>query len=211
MGQLRSCCEDLLNEYKGARERMDTRGDGSATSDFVMVPAGPSLGRAALAADPRKLVVALKTLQTTVIAQIAAALNENAARIMVGLDIGRRTSELAGDYIEVLLLGRPPELIVAENGSAMPEDVLAFEAAKERRVWTRLAIDAGCTAMGDALGWAMRGWAALWTTCSFGAQLCIEAGAADRNAQPSFHLVTIVGAVGFAYQAQYWGKAPLPG
>lgn len=194
--QLRAQCGEVAAEYRLARDRLDESGVGV---DFVLVPPGPDLMRAAVAADHRAVLASVQRLQTSLIAQVAAALNGNTSRLLLGLELGRQATEAVGDRLESLLLG--------------PVEDDQAPGAEERRVWHRLAIDAACTAAGVAVAWALRGWAALWTTCSLGAQLCIEAldGGLElglaRRPEP---LACILAALSFAYQARYWGRPPLP-
>jgi len=138
-------------------------------------------------------------------------LNENTSRLLLGLELGRRASEVFGDRLEELLLQRRQAGLDASLGEETAEQVAL---ADMRRVQLRLAVDVACTASGLAIGWALRGWAALWTTCGLGAQICLEAlddgMTLGLQEQPMFW-GGLFGVFGFAFQAWHWGRPPLPG
>lgn len=191
---LQAHAEEVSQDYKRARGQPV---DGEV-ADFVMV--GRPLG------DPRLLFASIMRLQATLIAQVAAALNENTSRVMMGLELGHRAAEAVGERLERLLLG---------PGQAGNE---------EQRIMLRMGIDAACSGLGVAMAWSLRGWAALWTTCELGAQFMLEAAdvvlASDslqeavrgRQLPPELRalLCASLAGAGFTYQAWHGGAPPLP-
>lgn len=153
------------------------------------------LGAATLSADARPFLTGLQRLQSSVVAQVAMALNQNTMRIGLGLRLGRRLADAIGAGVERLLIG----------DEEIPED---------QRSRVRFLVDMACTTSGVAIAWRLRGWAALWTSCGLGSELCLEAldaGLGVRFAERHAMLLgTSVAAFGFLYQAQHWGEPPLP-
>mmetsp|Transcript_55987 Transcript_55987/g.133410 ORF Transcript_55987/g.133410 Transcript_55987/m.133410 type:complete len:304 (-) Transcript_55987:159-1070(-) len=150
-------------------------------------------------AESRPLIGGLQRLSNTVLAQVAMALNQSTMTFGVGIHFSRRLADLCSSYVEQIMLG----------------DVDAASEANQRQV--RIIVESACTAIGLATAWLLKGWAALWSTCLQGAQLCFDSMALTMDLQGAdlapdrvAFLTTTMGVVGFFYQAQYWGKPAVP-
>lgn len=194
--ELQERWNSLRREYRRVRAdgqlAVDALGDDSvAGSDG---PAAPQL--AALALRARPLLDSLQRLQYSVIGLVAMSLNENSARLGLGIQLGMNLTRLIGPRLEMLLVGDDDS---EESGQLRP--------------YGRIAIDCLCTASGLALAWALKGWAALWTTCGLGAHLLVKSLPGPLvpvdQARREFAIGCIT-AAGFAWHAQYWGKPPQP-
>jgi hypothetical protein len=195
--------EELQERWNALRrEYRRVRADGQLAADAIAIDAGreadaphaPQL--AALALRARPLLDNLQRLQYSVIGLVAMALNENSARLGLGIQLGVHLTRLVGPRLEALLVGEEDS---DESGQLRP--------------YGRMAIDCLCTVSGLALAWALKGWAALWTACGLGAQLCMQSlpdSLLPAEESKREFAVGCLTAAGFAWQAQYWGKPPQP-
>lgn len=194
LSRLKQIAGDAALEYQRARDKMEESAGGQVVVASDGTPCVGQLGAAAVAVDTRPLLNSLQLLQSTAVAQVASALNENTMRFGLGLQLGRRLADMFGGRLETLLVG---------EGQG---------ATEAQRYYARVAIDTACTASGLAAAWALQGWAALWATCSFGARLCVEAMGVEPgdHSEGAVLVATSLAIVGFTFQAKHWGKPPIP-
>lgn len=192
LARLKQIGSDAVQEYQRARDKMEESVGGQVVVASNGAPSVGQLGAAAVAVDTRPLLNSLQLLQSTAVAQVASALNENTMRFGLGLQLGRRLADMFGGRLETVLVGDGEETTEAQ------------------RYYARVAIDTACTATGLATAWALQGWAALWATCSFGAKLCVEAMGASDDTEGAVLVATSLALVGFTFQAKHWGKPPIP-
>jgi len=217
MPSLQAKCGEIAEEFQGAAQEViigmqeqivaaAPAASAGVSAEEVSV-AGESLANldAPIQVDHRPLLAVFARLQSSGVAHVAAALNGNTARLGLALWLSQRLAEVAGPRIEVFLLvaGRKLELLPTREA----------ELSEAQRVLIRVVVDAVCTTFGLGITWALRGWSALWTTCSLGGQLCADDIAdhfgKDAIGGQTVVLATSLAAAGFAYQAQYWGRPPI--
>lgn len=191
----------LRREYRRIRadgQRVIDTGaaDGNANDALVASQPGAAPQMAVFALRARPLLESLQRLQYSVIGLVAMSLNENSAKLGLGIQLGVHLTRIVSPKLEVLLIG--------EDDS---------ETTNRLRPYARMTIDCLCTVSGLGLAWALKGWAALWSSCKLGAELCMTA--LPDNLRPPDQAkrefaIGCITAAGFAWQAQYWGKPPQP-
>lgn len=198
--QFRLQCNGILCEMLRARREAEQLHAGNEVGNSPQL----QLGRIAATPQARALLSSVADLQRSIAMQVLAALNDNAARIMIGLDVGAWLAQRVGDRLEALYLTR----LVSNDDRMDPR------AVEEHRAWFRLIFDSMCSASGVAVCWALRGWAALGATCVLGGRLCVDALQDAGWTLPAVPALppwaSLLGGSAFLYQSSYGGRPPLP-
>merc|ERR1711957_387761 len=101
-------------------------------------------------------------------------------------------SLVSGGFLERILLGERDD-----------------PTADDKRRQVRMGIDVACAATGVGIAWYLRGWAALWSSCTLGARLLCETFGVTDSEHSAF-AITALTCVGFSYHFRHWGLPPLP-
>lgn len=154
------------------------------------------------AVDPNRFLSVARCLYSGLCVGLAATMNESAARLGLGVQLGRRLCDFVAPAIGLV----PRE---GEAGRPAPDP------------WSLLALETACTGLGLTVTFLFKGWAALWTTTSMGSALLVDASAeilGDLALWPQGDAQTLalqsskvaLAAVGFYSQMLHWGCAPIP-
>lgn len=177
-------------------------------SDRVGAEGGGAAPRAPLslvvyrAVDPHRFLSVARCIYSGLCVGLACTMNESAARLGLGVQLGRRLCDVAAP-----VLGLVPREGEASGPAPDP--------------WSLLALETACTGLGLAVTCLFKGWAALWTTTSMGSALLVDATAeilGDLALWPQGDAQTLalqsakvgLAAVGFYSQLVHWGSAPIP-
>jgi len=188
--------EEAVQMYHRSRTQLCEYAGGEESVSAMAVEDVAQLGATVAAMNSRPLLDMFIRLQQSLIAQVACALNANTMQFTAGLDLSRRASSIIGSSVEACLLDK--------------ED--SGRDAVRRRAKLRLLTDGICTIVGVSAVWSLRGVAALWTSCTVGAGLCVKALGDWQGdiSEPAVVFTTSLAMAGFLYQVQYGGRPPLP-
>lgn len=186
--------------------------------------------------DPRPLIEVLVRIHGASVACLCAVLNDNAARLGIGVHFGQRLAAVVTPTLVNLILG--PEDVSDEaameniditiqqtqssaDGTQLARDaqaarqtqVLARPGPDPSRIWVEIGLEGVCTALGLALAYWLRSWAALWTACGLGGRMTATALCDVCDVTPgggSAFFGSALGGLGFAFHLRHGGHPSIP-
>lgn len=214
-------------------------GDAGALVIARKLPGGafevPFAELVAAVGDPRPLIEVVVRIHGAAVACLCAVLNDNAARLGIGVHLGQRLAAVASPVLVRLILGPEdavdevtapvPDVAVQEfqasdrqiqvphDSRAVPTTHVIAPRADPTRLWMEVGLEGLCTALGVALAYWLRGLASLWTACGLGGRVSTEALCEVCDVTPSGGAAffgTILGGLSFAFHLRHGGRPAIP-